>query len=370
MKVIRQRRDRRGMHVLGAVLGCVLVALMLGLVQGRRTMDMLRWGHRIHGELALEDLLTSAVEEATQEVMADANVPGTAVFDAFRKAGDITISPRLDHTRTLWNDVRAGRDLVISAAVIDRKAHSASLPAEVEGQSLLVIDARARGEWPGSPVMTVRQVRQIRQALITPPPPVDTIVQYLPGGSANDGAVLPEDLNLDHWISKASLTVGPGPDVHKSFKVLTDRLGMLNGVIFVDVPAGQTLRLVGLRFKGKAVLVVRGHLVLDDVRVEDPRQDLLTIMAFGDVDLAGTIEAALILTHAPGTGPVRRRVLSQTRLIGTFVLTQGNLEGRDPVELVPEPLRYRVGPSSGGILPDRIYVSVSPVLSQKGVFVR
>lgn len=56
------------------------------------------------------------------------------------------------------------------------------------------------------------------------------------------------------------------------------------------------------------MLVALGPLALADVVPDDPATDLLTVIAFDEVRLAGTVRAALVLTGRQGEAPPSREL--------------------------------------------------------------
>ncbi|MBT3785489.1 hypothetical protein HOF92_10965, partial [bacterium] len=101
-------------------------------------------------------------------------------------------------------------------------------------------------------------------------------------------------------------------DLSKAFEELITRYTPTNGVVFVKNPT-KTLRVHSIpQFEGKLVVVTSGKVVLQNISVKSPPQDLLTFISYGKMKLGGSIQASL--------GP-----MSEMEIAGTDLRIDGNL---------------------------------------------
>lgn len=375
------KRSNRGMHLVLGVLIIGSLALAFGMVQNQRARTLRDWTARLKADLAARDLVQSALAEATHEMMTQVNQPGTDAFQALRRPGlaEQSYRPRLERCRELL----ARQTLVkgVEAEVIfrDREAFPGANPQDQEWRGFAVVRVTvttASGPGFGARVVLEgTEAREVKATSIAPPRPLDRWCNYQAGLPSEElepsipaGIPAPEfPLSRQLMEMKASLRIDGDPN--EGWRQLSERLGEVNGVVYVDNP-GQPLILRGFTHRGKTLLVTRGPVILSDVRRERRETDQLVVMAFGDVSVDGRVEAVLIATQEKGEQPPQRAMREHTRLVGGFVLTSGAMDFADDVGVECDLDFVPSGNPEGPLFVDRIYISISPQLSDSRVVVR
>lgn len=374
-------KSRRGMHLVLAVLIIGSMSLAFGLVQNQRARTLRDWTARTKADLAARDAVASALAEATQELMARVNQPGSETFAALRapSTGDLAFRPQLRRVR----DMIAGSGLVkgVEAEVVfhERKPFPGGNEMDQEWSGLVTLKVTVVAS--GGPgfasrvVLEGTQVREVRATSIAPPRPLDRWCHYqagilteqlepsIPAGTTSPSFPLSRQL----MEAKASLRIDGDPN--EGWKQLKDRLGDVNGIVYVDNP-GRPLILRGLVHRGKTVLVTRGPVILSDIRRESRDADQLVVMAFGDVSLDGRVEAVLIATQDKQDRPPARTMREHTRLVGGLVVTMGEFEYGDDVGVECDLDHVASGNVEGPLFLDRLFVSISPHLADSRTVVR
>lgn len=378
MHPIRSAADRRGFQFLVLVLFVAILIVASAVVAAQRSRAPVEWAVRFAGELAVRDVVLSALEEATREVMLAAGDPQAELFARLRAESwsSIELEPRVERARALLRGAPSASGLVARARFSDRRALVPGSEEESEWAARLVVTVQVALSGAAGGRVVGTQEREVRATSASPPRPLDAfgfLVAGRPGSTwrpaLDTGAAVP-DVHLDPavWRRKATLEVG-GDDPTAVFEGLARRLGAVNGVMLVENEGGRTLSLARRRHRGKLVLVVLGPLELSDVEPEDPALDLLTVIAFGDVRLAGTVHAALVLTGRQGASPARE-LAPGSHLTGSLVVTCGELPPASGARLTFDTRASFAGPLDRAIDPAHIVVSISPTLVASTVEVR
>jgi hypothetical protein len=361
-------RKRTGAQILVLSLTMGLLATFWGMSVAQRGHDAQRWIYREKLQLVARDLLHSSLEEATHAFMEQVNVPGTLPLDAVRqKPGDDALvwSVSTPASVELVKEQLPGMSLAVKVSVVERAPISTSYEPESEWRGVLVVQASVAGA--SGARFAATQSRDVRACLITPPRPMDLIGFYdwhKPQPGQPEG---PFTMDLSYWRAKSTMCVTPttGVSTQNAFQMLKERLGVLNGVINVRNRDGGALKLRDYNHLGKAVLVVEGAVELEDVKLQDPRSDLLTVIAFGDVQVRGRADVALIMTADDKAALPVRALNGAVDVRGSLIMTCGTCTTSGVVTLYPNFSHLAAGkPGSQNPLPDRIYVSVSPQLYQ------
>lgn len=368
---------RRGFSGVATALGFCVLALAFGATQSLRRQHAMNWLARARLEQAARDLACSALEEADRELMIEVNRPGSPVFLALRGPVGAALSPKLElpHTRELFRQYPELELTRVEVSIPARQPLLEEVPLEWVGRvrTTAVVTMRAG---PRGALEAISE-RQLRASVIAPPFDQERIVDLEEGKRQVEAAKLVgldlSDLdrkiemlrNLDPWRARATLVVRADANgsVQGQFEVLAQRLGRLDGIVLVDNAGGSPLVLRGRAFAGRCALVVTGGVQLTDVRMADPKTDLLTVFAYGDARLDGSLEGAYVLV--PTTGEARRWVAPDLRVRGALALPSTSLMA-PTLQLSPlETLTSFDG--ARRLLPDRIHVTVSPNLIRHSI---
>jgi hypothetical protein len=362
------RRDRAGAQILVLSLTMGLLAALWGMSVAQRGHDAVRWIQREKLQLVARDLLHSAMEEATHAFMEQVNLPGTLPFEALRTPPDaspVEWNVSTPASQALVTEQLPGMNMAVKVSVVDRAPFSTTYEASSEWRGVVVVQASVAGA--AGVRFAAMQSREARACLITPPRPMDVMALYdwhkpQPGQPTG-----PFMMDADYWRTKSAMCVIPttSASTQSSFQILKQRLGMLNGSVFVANRGADTLILRDYTHRGKAVLVVDGAVDLEDVRLEDPKSDLLTVIAFGDVRVRGRADVALIMTADSKYSLPTRTFSGAVDVRGSLILTCGTVSSSGTVTLYHNFSHLAAAPiGQETVLPDRIYVAVSPQLYQ------
>lgn len=374
-------KSRRGMHLVLAVLIVGSMSLAFGLVQNQRARTLRDWTARMKADLAARDMVASALAEATHEMMVLVNQPGSETYAALRapSTSDLRFRPQLRRCREMLVPNGLVKGLVAEVTFHDRRPFPGGdkLDQEWSGVVTLKVTVVASGG-PGFASRVVLegvQVREVRATSIAPPRPLDRWCHYQAGlptdqlepaiPAGTDAPSFP--LSRQLMESRATLRIDGDPN--EGWRQLRERLGDVNGVVYVDNP-GRPLILRGIVHRGKTVLVTRGPVVLSDVRRDSRDADQLVVMAFGDVSVDGRVEAVLIATQDQQDRPPARAMREHTRLVGGLVVTTGAFEYGDDVGVECDLDHVASGNVEGPLFLDRVFVSVSPQLADSRTVVR
>lgn len=340
------RPDRQGIHVFVLVLVLVLLSFLAALIQAQRSNDMWFHSKRLATEQVDRDVLASAVTEVTHAFMRDCNRVSSPLAAALRRRlPDMVLPVRLTYTTA-----PRGTALEAEVRLVGREPYATDDSSEWQGTLEVVARLiRADGRPARRELSHVRELRAVRPQVPAPLDRFDLLDWRSPIG---DQPIRAFDMELTAWQARAALRLEPGTaDVTAAFNQLTNRLGGVSGVVRVANKGAAPLVLRDYVHHGRAVLVVEGPLRVADIRIADPAQDALTIVAYGDLEVSGTLDATLVLTHGEGERPARRRLAPGTLIRGAFINTSGDYEAEDGFAL-------------DGRLPNRAdaYISVSPHL--------
>lgn len=379
---MKRTKNVRGMHLVLAVLIISSLALAFGVVQNQRARTLRDWTARMKNDLAARDLLASALAEATHEMMSLVNQPGSEPFAALREPSmrDLSYRPRLKRCREMLARQNVVKGLEADVLFCDRHAFPGANAADSEWSGRVVI--RVTCTTAGGPGFASRvvlegvQEREVKTTSFAPPRPLDRWCNYQAGLPSSDlepsipaGFAAPE-FPLSRQLMEMKATLRIDGDPNEGWKQLQARLGDVNGVVYVDNP-GRPLILRGLVHRGKTLLVTRGPVILSDVRRESREADQLTVMAFGDVSVDGRVDAILIATNDKDEKtPPQRAIREHARLVGGLVVTSGTMEFADDTGVECDLDYVPSGNVEGPLFPDRLFVSVSPQLSDSRVVVR
>lgn len=360
----RPRARRRGLSLLVFLAVLSLLAFALGLTSARRSQSSLDWLTRLDRSGARLALLESAVSEAEYEFMLACNDPTTALFRELRDPlpEGLRFTPELGESQLVAASMSEVEALGVEVHLREVSSFHVDFEPQQEWEGVLEVRARLTPRGGGS-AQELLQRRQVRSTSVSPPRPLDRYC-YFDHRDPQPGQVQGSfEISRSYWSRKASLRLRDrGQGIQAAYEELRERLPVLNGVVYVENP-GETLRLTDLRHQGRTVLVVEGGLDLVDIRLEDASRDQLTILAFGDVQVAGELEASLVLTRAPSDLEPRRTVHIGTEILGAFVLTEGEYHSDRGFQLDCRP---QISGPAGSLLLDRhLYVSVSPVIQER-----
>ncbi len=360
----RIRGGRRGVHLLVVVAALAALAgaaAMVGATRTRTSQDTLR---RLRDDLRVRDLLASAVEEAGLEFMSGANDPGHPLYLRLRSGrGDMGATPaELLATRELFGSLGEQAAVEATVEVRDSAPLSAGFEEASEWEARLRIEARA--VLPGGAERVLVRTRTLRSISIELPHPLDQACHY-------DGDLDPGDdqepfpMDPGHWRNKAPLrVVSPeGGRAQDELESLLATLRGASGVLLVENRPDDPVRLQGRTMSGRLQIAVLGPLVVSDLAVEDPARDRIRLVAFGDVELSGEIEAAVLMTRVEGAAAPRRRVLAGTSVDGALVVTEGDYEAPRGLRLDCGEVPQRRG---GAPAPESLWIAVAPVLEDAG----
>jgi hypothetical protein len=369
-------KNRKGMHLLASAMAFGVLGLAFGAIQSMRAKHTQQWLVRTRAEQAARDLTASALAEATHELMEDANRPGAAVFQTLRRTRTALFAPKLTRSRALF----ARHELAIENAEVlvgEAKPLHEEVPFEWIGRAMVRVTVASLA--PARFVFEGVQEREVRAACIAPVP-FDRAIRIDVNRPLADQEPLPPDIPaplltqkappmpipVALWRARATLVVQPDAQgrVQGAFDTLLNRLGRVSGIVLVDNAGRAPLSLRNLTFHGQAIIVVTGAVNVADVRLGDPACDLLSIVAFGDCSLDGTIEAALVLTEPKeGAGrPAERRAGSRTRIRGAYVVTAGPSPLRPDALVEPLDTLVATDKNNGAVDARRIHVAISPQL--------
>lgn len=383
--------ERSGLQYLAVATCMGFLSLIFAGVQAVRSRDIQRWDARVEAELLAQDVLESALEEATHETMLAVNDPAHSLFKALRSPApggspSLPFVPRLVHLRRLLASERRVSFPTVVVAFEERRSTSEGQAGSIEWQGLLRCEARISALVPVPLVFAAARTRDVRVALVAAPHPLTGLCSMdvnLPLSEMRPRPAVPAiglgenptpvRFPLEHWRHKASLKIGvrPGRTTDQDYQFLCERLGALNGVVLVDNAGGRPLHLVNRAHRGRTLMVVTGALEMAAVRLEDPGKDSLTVLAFGDVKLAGELQGCLILAEAEEEQrrrPVARSSAPGTRVRGSLIVAAGPFvrgAGTEVDCLDPSASGERPGrlPDATFTLdPDLLFVSISPTL--------
>lgn len=344
------RTHRRGQASVAALaLGLAASVLVLVATQHRGRTSI--WVRRVEAQLAGDDLLESAVEEAFHWVQLAANDPSSPVYRELREGG---MAPRVLAGELAWSQGRleqlGGAPALEVAVRVEDATSPDGDPASWSGR--LVFEAhwgpRTRG-----------RVHEVRVTRLTLPAPLD-------GACFHDWR-FPQDgfPDAELWVDPAefealaTLRVQPrdGETTQDTFLGLAGQLEALSGVVYVANGPGDPLTLRGHVHRGRTLLVVQGPLEMVDVTVEDPARDQLAVLALGDATLGGDLEAVVALTGSPDSPEATRQLLTGLDVEGAVVIASGTYRAdRDThVDCAPRP-----GTDAGGTVLEQVHVGISP----------
>jgi hypothetical protein len=339
-----------------AALALALAATVLVTASTYHRSRTSTWVRRVERELAGEDLLSSALEEAFHWIQLAANDPASPLFASLRSQDlePMVLGEELVWTRGRQAQVGDSLELVVEVRVEDRELPDDD-PTEWYGR--LVLEARWGGE-------TRSRIHEIRATRLTLPAPLDKACFH---DWRNPRSGFPDDelwVDPRDWSELATLRLEArsGTDIQDAFEDLTQQLDALSGVIYVANTAGDRLRLRNYTHRGRTLLVTEGPLELVDVYLEDADQDQLTVVALGDVTLGGDVEARVALVGSPDYPEPDRELLPGLDILGSLVLAAGEYTATRDTHLRCAPV---VGSDAGGPLLEQVHVAISPQ-SQEG----
>lgn len=363
---MKNTRSNKGFHLIFMAAMMPAMAWLAGGIFFSRSQASLHEVSVVGNSLLARDLVASILAESSHEFMRQVNDPSHPLFEQVRRA-PVTppreFLPILDHSNRLLSEQTDFR--LESATVRVLPPPQDPGPTRPYWRGVVRTEVRLRGVRRIKNVWTGTQDREILIDGVGLPAEFSTPghIDVVSGAGVPAGIpVEPVQIPLQPWLDRASLRVeadGTGA-VQARYEFLQERLGAVNGVVVVGDESSGELALRSVRHRGKAVLVVPGALTLADVRLEDPAQDSLTIIALGPVHLEGTIEARILIADVsggnggPGRGRIARTIAADTKITGSLYVASGRVDyGRGFAVEAP-------GIIQGGRAP--VYVSVSPVL--------
>lgn len=388
---------QRGLGTLIPVLVIIGVASVLMTTWVSSSRQALAQTDRLRLGLQAMEVSRSAVAEAHLNLQRAVNDPRTPTFAAFRTPGGLARGqvvgfPDLVHTYHLPGADRF--DVRVLATV---ESYRPTSPWSVDAAGLLRITVQVKG--PGGTDRSLARAWAFRTQRITFPPPLD---RWVIGPRPSDSIQLfgtypgsesyPEDpqiqlLDTDEGEETYRLITmpetfekmaayrvdgGKGPGALQAwFERGLGRPGAigaprrLNGIVFVNGRDGTTQRLAGLRFRGKALLVVDGKLSLDDVTVGDKGEDLLSVICYDTVTASGKLELSLLRVHRTSDIGTGHEPSSGSADIHGSLLDVTGIDTQDFRGSVSAN-RLALSGRDGAPLPSQIVVLISP-LGRPGV---
>lgn len=308
----------------------LLLAILSSLVMtwasfSRRSLSEIR---RMREGALAADLARSALEEAWFIIQREANDPETPLFAAMRRLSESSLRSPLPLGALLYARDLPGADrclVDVEARAVDLE-RAAPWPGDVSGSIRLEVAVTTQG---GSR-RRIGETRRFRVQRVTLPPPLYRWVlappapgrmQVFGAGPGSPGhvphplaeivsrpegeALLKRLSSSDFWRDHvASFDIGAVGGPYALRKWLDRRLsrkgpsgsgpGRVNGVVFADNAEHPSQVLKGLRFRGKAILVLTGGVALEDISVANPAQDVLSIVCYGSVWASGRLDVHLL----------------------------------------------------------------------------
>ena len=326
------------------MLATVLVTTLIAGVAGFALMDRARraavtaaWSCE-HAALRL--LAESIAQELGLDLARAANRPGDAVYRALRELPAARALPA-PATFASAQDVQLqeralGGAIAVTAGAALRPVAALSADPH-EARCLVALEVSVSLARPHQPAIRerYREVRELKLACVTPPAPFDQagllvlatgtgdlagfggrpafagaagaphalmellthpgLDGFAPLAPAADPAVARALSTLDATAldRRAQLTVGSVAELDRVVARLLVRAGALDGVIRLAFADPVTLAFP--RFRGRCLIAASGPVTVKDVKLDDPRQDALTIVSPGRVTVAGrNVEASVI----------------------------------------------------------------------------
>jgi hypothetical protein len=182
------------------------------------------------------------------------------------------------------------------------------------------------------------------------------------GGTATALERFCGQLSMNDMLAKASAQVtegraGDAGEVNAGFEDLLARGPSLHGLIAIRNPTQELL--LDRTFRGRMVLAVEGNVTLQRVAVEDPAQDMVTIVCFGRMELQGPVQASLVPFGTFTSTP-------EAAVTGNLITNRISFAGAKPAEVlvgsVTRDERVVAGPTGGDLTPwpDYEYVTLGP----------
>ncbi|MBI4865130.1 MAG: hypothetical protein HY815_33455 [Candidatus Riflebacteria bacterium] len=321
-----------GVGTLAVVVSLLAVAGIVVATWASTSGQALVAARRIRQELRALEAARSALAEAHFNLQRAVNDPAETLFTVFRRPGgpgvdEVLPLPPLIHTHDLPG---AGQiSIQVAARVSECRAHPV-LPRTSEGT--VCIEARATtaaGQWRG-----VGATWGFRVQHVTLPAPMDRWVIGPGAGSelqvfgatpGTEGFVddpqgqlrsTPQGAELYQALASplmwrsglAAFQVGVGSNPAGLQKWLEDRLAgddpegvsrRVNGIVVVEGHSGVTQRVAGVRFRGRALVVLTCKVSLEAVTVENPTEDLLSVICYDAATLAGKLDLSLLRLLPP-----------------------------------------------------------------------
>jgi hypothetical protein len=363
MRITTPSRRRQGVNLVVATSMVAMLAMAAGFTSSRSARRSGRWTQRHFVELTAQQVARAALEEATHEVVGAMNQPGSPAFAALRSAGDepVTIPVELPRAHRLAGELAQLEALEVHVQVVRRSPLTTWSDPATEWRGHLELVAAVR--WDGGE-LRAEDLREVQANRLRLPYPFDRYCHYDHRGPRPGQVAGPISLGPSYFAPTASLRVEPGPDgdVQGPFEELLGTTRELRGVIYVANAGARPLRLSGRRLRGRAVVVVEGELVVNELRVEDPALDRIALVALGDATLVGEVEADVLLSHGPGATPPTRELFRGLEVRGSFLVSAGEYQTRGPFDL-----DCGDGPRRQG--PEDVQLSLSPsMLASKVTF--
>lgn len=321
--------DRAGVHLAITSLSLVLTGFLLVWATDQRRGVSDRWVRRFERAMLIEDSLENALEEATHELMAGVNDPSHPLYAELRQAGTARVKyqPNLSWTRA---QADTPDDLAVEIE-IGRQKLPGSEDGEWVGNAKIVVKSEGR---------IATRKHGIRSLILGFPSPFRSDCAHDWENPRPGRPGIPLRMPRQSLANLASLRLPLDRPVQEAFAELSEELEGIVGVVDTG-PRQEPFRLVEYTHRGRTVLLVRGPLVLEDVRLEDPDRDELVIYALGDVNLRGQVQAKILLTGIDGEPDPQREFGGGARIQGGLLLASGSYRSSSSIEVEcapPNPL--------------------------------